>query len=273
MSLLMKAYKECGYHAFNVGINDLAYGIENLQSQAEEADFPFLSANIADSTGNLLFEPYTILKHHGQRIGIVGVASSSPGAPHLQYGDVLEAAKQMREEIKDQADYMILLASVWNSDAEHLKKQLEGYDLLIRSHTPRMSRRPDQIADGYYLQTGDQGRYIHLLEIEGYEADQPLVDLTSEKQRLRFIELRLDRLQKQAGDKSLEEAYQGNKATLKFIEKLREQRKQLRNEVSGTQHYFALTVQSLSPQIQGDQKWIEAVERFNRYVSEVTAAR
>jgi len=272
MDLLMRAYEECGYDAYNVGINDLALGTDRLKQYASEVNFPFLSANISDSAGNHIFRPYTLVEYQGHQIGVVGVTSPSPANKTLEYKDELNTARQMREELSDRTDYLILLASVWNPVAKTLREELRGYDLIIRSHTNRASRRlqPTAEGDGYYLQTGDEGQYLHVIEMEGaFQTDVTLTDLTIEKQRLRFTESRLARLRDRADGKPLEKAFQGNESTLAFIEKLQGQKATLEEKIDRTQYYIALHLQSLGPEIEGEEKWLSAIEKFNTYLKRI----
>jgi 5'-nucleotidase len=47
-----------------------------LMARAKEARFPFLSANIRDASGKLLFPPTTIIERAGIKIGLIGVTTA-----------------------------------------------------------------------------------------------------------------------------------------------------------------------------------------------------
>ena len=63
-----------GYDAVVPGQNDFLFGYENLVTLSKQANFPFLAANIFDSNGNNIFDPYTILNIKNVKIGIIGIA-------------------------------------------------------------------------------------------------------------------------------------------------------------------------------------------------------
>ena len=57
------------------GVKDFFLGVEILYELEKLADFPFLSANIKDKNGKLLFKPYIVEEINGVRVGIVGLTS------------------------------------------------------------------------------------------------------------------------------------------------------------------------------------------------------
>ena len=52
-----------GYDAMTLGRRDFIIGLQALKERAEEADFPFLSANLVDASdeNKPIFEPYVVL--------------------------------------------------------------------------------------------------------------------------------------------------------------------------------------------------------------------
>tara|TARA_Y100000590_G_scaffold173605_1_gene198520 strand:- start:65 stop:1960 length:1896 start_codon:yes stop_codon:yes gene_type:complete len=63
-----------GYDAIVPAQNDFLFGYENLIALSKQANFPFLAANIIDSSGNNIFDPYTILNIKNVNIGVIGIA-------------------------------------------------------------------------------------------------------------------------------------------------------------------------------------------------------
>lgn len=265
MQLLIQAYNECKYDALNIGINDLPLGIDFLKQFESEANFPFLSANILDSSGNVIFNPYIIMHKENSSVGIVGVTSGNTLTEDVRFAGVVESAKEMSRKIATEVDYTILLASVYNPDAQRLQSADLDYDLIIRSHTPRFSRMLTDSQSGYYLQTGKEGQYLQFLELHTASPDVKLTDLSNEKQRLRFLESRLDTFKKQAGNQSPEEAYKDRQAVKSFIEGLEQQRKELEQIIAQNQNYIALDMINLGPSVPDNEKWLSRVREFNEY--------
>ncbi|MCF7802725.1 MAG: hypothetical protein K9N46_05670 [Candidatus Marinimicrobia bacterium] len=263
--LFIKAYNDFQYDAFNVGINDLALGADFIKAREANAEFPFLSGTVMDSDGELLFDPYTVISRGGQKIGIVGVTTGNEHVDDFTYADVVEAAKQYQSELADKTDYLILLASVFNVDANKLQNADLGYDLIIRSHTSRFSRNAQKTSGGFYMSTGKQGKYIQLVTFHQEDPKEPFVDISRKKQRLDFIKHRLRSYRDQAGDQSLEEAFGDKKQTLAFIQNMQEQQGELQNEIKEVSNYIAVQVQSLNPDVPDDEKWLKEVQEFNQY--------
>jgi len=269
MQLLIEAYNDCKYDAVNIGINDLPLGIDFLKQFESQANFPFLSANLLDSSGNVIFHPYTIINRGNVSVGIVGVTTGNTLTEGVRFAEVTETARNMARKIAPQVDYTILLASVYNPDAERLQEADLDYDVIIRTHTTRFSRILTQSQAGYYLQTGKEGQYLQLIQIRAGSPEAELADLSNEKQRLRFLDSRLDSFKERAGDQSLEEAYQDREQVLSFIRGLEKQRQELKQVIAQNQNYIALDMINLGPSVPDNEKWLSRVQEFNDYYQTV----
>ena len=262
MALIVDAYNASGYDAVNVGINDLAQGTDFIEKFSGAAEFPFLSANIVNENNELIFQPFTIIERAGQRIGIAGVTAENPFIETVRVQDIFDSAQRALNQMKNNVDFTVLLASVYNPEADMLMNSGIGYDVIIRSHSPRLSRSLTRAESGLFLSTGTQGRVMQLLEISQLSDSEKLTDLSMEIQRLGFIESRLHEFKAQAGDESLESYYAENDATLEFIRNLQEQFTQLQQQVEQTHNYAAIHVQSLGEQIESNEEWQQRVQKF-----------
>jgi len=262
MALIVDAYNASGYDAVNVGINDLAEGTDFIDQFSGTAEFPFLSANIVNENNELIFQPFTIIERSGQRIGIAGVTAENPFNESVRVQDIYDSAQRALNQMKNNVDFTVLLASVYNPEAEMLMNSNIGYDVIIRSHSPRLSRSLTRAESGFFLSTGTQGRVMQLLEMSQIADGEQLTDLSMELQRFSFIKSRLNEFESQAGDESLESYYAENDATLEFIRNLQEQYSQLQRQIEETQNYAAIHLQSLGEQIDGSEEWQKRVENF-----------
>jgi len=263
MALLINAYNEFKYNALNVGMNDLALGVDFLKKYESQANFPFISANIIDSSGSLVFQPFVTIRQQDYKIGIVGVTTGNTLAESVAFKNVLQAAKDVENKIRSDVDYLILLASVDGPAAKKLEQNATGYDLIIRSHTNYLSRTPNQSPDGYYIQTGSQGKYMLVVNVHwDSSVDGKPADVTRELQQLQLTEERLARMKEDAGDQSLEEAFSDSKATLNFIHRMQEQRDKLNKQLDSTKSYIAYELHLLGTNYQSNEKWEEKVQEF-----------
>ncbi len=71
--LILDAYRRMGCAAFNVGAYDLSLGIDYLLRKAGAEGLPFISANLADHHGRLLFPPSVIVEVAGVKVGVFGL--------------------------------------------------------------------------------------------------------------------------------------------------------------------------------------------------------
>jgi 2',3'-cyclic-nucleotide 2'-phosphodiesterase (5'-nucleotidase family) len=180
----------------------------------------------------------------------------------IKYLDVMETAKLIYKELQSKVDFTVLLASVFNPDAENLKNGQLQYDLIIRSHSPRLSRTLTTAGDGFLLSTGTLGRYVQVLEIRRNSATSEIPDLSLTMQRLSFIESRLNEFKQQAGDRSVKEYYQDREATYEFIKNLQKQHSDLKQEVRSADNYAAVRLQALGTQIPDNEHWQEQVNKM-----------
>jgi len=113
-----------GYNAMVVGNHDFDLGLDVLKARAEQAQFPFLGANvIEDSTGQVAeyLEPYTIVNVNGIKIAILGIATTV--TPDLSFPDhvagltflpEIQTARQWVPRLKEMgADLVIVETHTW----------------------------------------------------------------------------------------------------------------------------------------------------------------
>jgi 2',3'-cyclic-nucleotide 2'-phosphodiesterase/3'-nucleotidase len=76
----IEAMNRIGYQAMAVGNHEFNFGLEVLERAREQADFPFLSANILrEGTEETAVEPYAIFEQGPIRIGVLGLIT--PNVP------------------------------------------------------------------------------------------------------------------------------------------------------------------------------------------------
>ena len=268
MDLFIRAYNDMGYDVFNVGINDLALGVDFLKEHAKQADFPFISASLRNAEGALIFSPYTVLHRGDKKIGIVGVTSGNRMTIKVDFNDLLSSAVATREKLKGEVDYTILLASVNNHEFKRLQQELTGYNLIIRSHSSRLSRSLEKSGETYALQTGKDGKYLQVLEISGTSSSpDSLVDVSGAMQRMHFAKRRLEKLKADAGDGSLEEAYTESPTTQDFIERMQGQISEIEKQLANTENYIAYRYVIMGEEIRDDPEWVAEVREFQQQVN------
>ncbi len=165
---VIKAFNIIGCDALNVGDNDLAEGKEYLLERADESNFPFISANLIDTTsGKPLFEAYVIKEVDGLRIGIFGLIThrAKLGNPDLLIDDPYETAKRVVSELKEKCDLVIALTHLGVSDDKRLAQQVPGINIIVGGHSSSKLETPLRVNDTIILQAYLQGRYLGRLDL------------------------------------------------------------------------------------------------------------
>ena len=213
--------------AFNVGVNDLAYGKEYIKKLEQLAEYPFVSANILDATTkDTLFQRSVILETPDLTLGIVGVTNGDGRQKEFIFSDPVVAARKEVDRISSRVDMVILLANVNDLYETRLANEVAGVDFLIRSHTARVNRTPQKIENTVIIRNGNRGKYAGIHHISKPEEVGGMQDVSRQRSRIRFTENRLKSLAKEVPEGvSLEEFYQADSARLVLIQRLRNEQK------------------------------------------------
>jgi len=223
---MVEAYQNIGYDAINIGNYELLSGLEFLKSVDEKCSIPFLSANLKDAkTGELLFEPYIIIKRNGLSIGVIGVTNMKPDTlKSVEATDFVEAGNKIISRIRNQVDLIAVMANVNRKDQQELSTSFSNADFIFTSGSTNMTRKnsPQKERGPYIYSFGKQGKYLSVLNTDIKNSNQELVDVSSYQNKIRSINKRFDRLQKKDPEKSLEDIYSSQANVLRLIDQYRQ---------------------------------------------------
>lgn len=126
------------YDAMVLGNHDFDFPIHVMKSNAERAQFPFLSANTYDHGQYPEFlKPYVIKEVDGVRVGIVGITDDEShfythpkNVEGISFKNEFEAAQETVNEVKEKADVVIALAHL-HGDNPVLPAKVTGIDVEI----------------------------------------------------------------------------------------------------------------------------------------------
>ncbi len=223
---LMEGYEKIGCDALNIGSFDLATGIDFVHTLKEEVSFPFISANLTDASDQLLFPPYTIVEKNGFKIGITGVTNQIPGhITDIKKRPYKEAGNSMITELKQKVNYVVLLANIQNIQTKTIAMDFPDADYIFLSHDTKKTRPTSKQAENgpYVYGSGVQGKYLTVVEMNLKNAVDPLVDISTPKEKLSSMNRRLNKFQKKDPTKSPEEIYADKPNVLKLIKDYRQQ--------------------------------------------------
>ncbi len=163
----VESYSRLGYDAMALGETDLLrLGFEVLNQRIQELPFPVLSANAvyADS-GKLWLDPYLIKEFPGHRVVIIGLTTPVT-TEEITLLDPLPAARQAVDEVKTQADIIILLAHLGAETNTQILNAIPEIDLIIGGGGQTFTSTPVLTQDGRALVHADvavpghAGRYL-----------------------------------------------------------------------------------------------------------------
>lgn len=193
LQYLLKGYEQAGYHAINIGHRELAMGRDGLR-QFSKGKLPFVSANVFDDQGSLIFEPYRIVdlpdKKKAAVIGIVDTdyEAGKLGA-RLKVGSPDEALAKWLPKLKGKADMLVLLAFATEPAIKKIAEKYDQIDVIVGGNTfqPTMNEPLHFSKSTVVLITG-QGKAIGHLQLEPgvgesrWSSKNQIVMLTEEMQ-------------------------------------------------------------------------------------------
>ena len=154
-----------GYDALTIGQQELSLGISQLEELAKKATFPFLSANLVDSSrdNQTMFEPYVVLDRQGVRIGIMGLTEPAAVVEPLASADILpavETAHRYVEELREKVDILIVLSHLGLEEDKALAKAVPGIDAIIGGNTGYLMQEPERVGNTLIVQQGSRGQWL-----------------------------------------------------------------------------------------------------------------
>jgi 2',3'-cyclic-nucleotide 2'-phosphodiesterase (5'-nucleotidase family) len=164
-----------GYDAWTPGENELFFGADNLKYLAREIHAEVVSANIADSSGVLLFPDRLVRQLGSIRVGITGV--TSPGAftaffpsnwsaadPGLRIHDVCESLEPVIAALTAEVDIIVVLAHMGPGECTDLARMFPEIHVIVVGHSS-CDNEPFQTGDVFLMCGGRWGEYGTYLKL------------------------------------------------------------------------------------------------------------
>jgi len=201
--LILRAMEMMDYRAAAVGELDLYLGEKNLKRLAASTSIRFLSANIKNSAGKPVFDPWAVFDVGGTKIGVLGLTSRQVNVdlmerrvPGIWVDDPIRIASRIVPELERKSDLVIALTNIGFPKDRELAKAVKGIDVIVGGKSRTWIKNPREesgtlITSGYF-----QGRAVGklLLHLAGPDrsgrgwASGPRIDflrkrISSEKDR------------------------------------------------------------------------------------------
>jgi 2',3'-cyclic-nucleotide 2'-phosphodiesterase (5'-nucleotidase family) len=183
-------FNEIGYDLAVFGNHEFDKGQEELAERVAQSEYPWLGANVVlEGTDWDLpewAEPYTILTagsfFNPVRVGVIGVATDETPqvtllgtTEGLEFKDLTETILHYYDEVRAQADALIVVAHMGTDDsgpykglvtiAEELIAAGKPVDLMIGGHQHQPLYEPLYVGDTAIIEAGYYGRWLGKADI------------------------------------------------------------------------------------------------------------
>ncbi len=161
-----------GYSVVGVGPYEIGHGVDAVRRIAASTGMEFVSANLADASGDLLFAPYEIVEKNGVRIAVTSVYDPALAtAPYdakvsgLQALSPLETLRNWLPELNAKADVVVVLSNLNGSGGVELLRALgdtpaHRIDFVIEGLAERQYPNPRQFGASRMLAANARGKYL-----------------------------------------------------------------------------------------------------------------
>ncbi|WP_025685157.1 5'-nucleotidase C-terminal domain-containing protein [Paenibacillus maysiensis] len=175
---IVKVINKLRYDAMVPGNHEFNYGWKHLVELSKEIQFPVLSANIKQTDGTRLFQPYVIKEVDGVKIGIIGLTTpetayktNPKNVEGIQFTDPAVEAKAAVDEIRSKVDVVVVLGHLGqdaSSKDTSLKvvKEVPGIDIFIDGHSHTVLEK-GLVADNGTLiaSAGEYTKYLGVVDL------------------------------------------------------------------------------------------------------------
>jgi len=164
-----------------VGHWEFTYGKERVKELIGMLDAKFVTQNVvgndpfSDEYEELIFEPYTIEKRGGAKIGIIGqsfpftsTANPKEFTEGWSFGLRLETLQEYVNELRDEhkVDCVVVLSHDGFSVDQEVAKKVNGIDFILSGHTHDPSPKPIVVNGTVIVIAGSHGKYIGRLDVD-----------------------------------------------------------------------------------------------------------
>ncbi|HEU5139436.1 MAG TPA: bifunctional UDP-sugar hydrolase/5'-nucleotidase [Bacillales bacterium] len=168
----VRLLNEAGYDAITIGNNE---GITLPKSQLEhlydDANFPVLVANLFDDNGQRprKMKPYELFSlENGVTVAAIGITTRFKAFYEplgWQIRDPLDMLSDLIEEVRSQADVVVLLSHMGYFIDQQIARDFEGIDIILGGHTHHLLKQGRNVKGTTIIQAGKFGHYLGETEV------------------------------------------------------------------------------------------------------------
>ena len=175
---IVKIINLMGMDAFTPGNHDFNYGFARLQELEKMMNYPIISANVMDKSGNEVFKPYIIKEMDGFKVGIFGLSTpetayktNPKNVETLDFTDTVVAAKKAVAALQNEkVDVIIALTHLGldqgDDTSEEVIKAVDGIDVLIDGHSHTTLEEGRMVNDTLIASTGEYDKAFGIVTVK-----------------------------------------------------------------------------------------------------------
>lgn len=154
---------------------EFAYGPEQFSNVSCKLSYPVLAINCYNRrSGELVFDPFTLIDIGGLRVGVIGIASNivdktmPPSySEGLRFTLGREELPGYIKELKDErADIILAISHLGFPQESKMASEVEGVDVWLSAHTHNRLYKPVIVKNTIMIQSGCHGSFLGKLDLE-----------------------------------------------------------------------------------------------------------
>jgi hypothetical protein len=259
--LQAEAYKEISYDAINVGMYDLNLGCDYLIELSGKYNLPFISTNLINEKGELIFPSSMIFEKSGIKTGLIGITADNGNDNRLyRTKHYIEAIRHELEKLQANVDCIILLTDIKFNKIKNIADNFTGINLIVRSGGGvMMFTDARKIGRLYHTAVGYQGRSIIELNIHK-ERPGDFTDITRIKKQIKYKENRIKNYKERAGDSTVDEYFKNDKWVMDRVKQYQKDLQVHKKAMRDVHNYFEVIKIDLNKNAPEDSVWQKRVQ-------------
>ncbi len=143
--VLLEMLNEMKLDVFSPGSGDYYLGLSDMKALEKQSHFKWISSNVVDSKGELVFAPYAKIQRNGVTVAFLAITPEGPieDAPELKALSPKASIEKYLAEAKQGSDIVVLLSQQGVvADEELLSKKDLGISIAFGADQGRAIRDP-----------------------------------------------------------------------------------------------------------------------------------
>jgi len=151
-----------------LGNHEFDYGWRKIREFMRIANFPTVSANTVDASGNRLVNPaYVVRDVGGMRVAVVGALlegllnnTTSDRVGPYGAAPIVQTLRPIVTRAKEQADMIVVLGHLEKAEGESILHNLPDVSVVVIGHDHRPWNEPVEIDGKFVIHAGGYGRQV-----------------------------------------------------------------------------------------------------------------